>query len=185
MTMIWFLLLLFIFIVLVMPIEFKVTHSDAKSKVEVRFVKLFDLQFEIVKFIKFFLTTKEDREHITLEGILYNMTLFLKSRQIIQSVCSYSTVQKTSLLVYADYEHPLWVVSNWILVDKMKNLIHHFFHRVSDEYYMVLDRKKPGIRLEVVIQMRIILAIFAILKNIKQIIYVRKVMKVTYGKSNL
>lgn len=168
-----------------MPIEFRVTYNENKSSVQLRFVKLFNLQVEIIKFIRLLLTTKKEREKITLESILYNLTIFIKSKHIIRTACRLSYVRKVSVVIHEDYDFPFLVIGTWTIVDKFKSFLKSNFFKVYDEYYMVLDNEERKIKFEIIIQMRIILALIAIIINIKDLFKVIKFMRVYYGKSNI
>ena len=180
-----YIILFALFVILIMPINFRVTYNDKKSDVEIKLVKLFNIKIDIDEFIRLLLTTKGKRDKITLDSVLYNLGVFIRSRKVLRWVCKYSDVRKVSVIVYEDYEMPHLVVYSWTLLSRLKAFIHSIFFKVSDEHYMINDDEKLKIQLDIVIQTRIIFAILAIIFNIKTVFKTIKFMKVYYGKSNI
>ena len=150
-----------------MPIELQIKYDEKNSSVKLNFIKLFNLQISISRFLKLLLTTKNQRDIITLESIIYNTIIFLKSKKLIKSLCSLSYIKKISFVAY------------------VKEKLHEYFYKVYNEYYIVLPEEKTKLRFYTVVQIRIILIILGILFNIKEIFKIRKFMKVYYGKSNI
>ena len=168
-----------------MPINFRLTYDDKKSNVEVKLIKIFNIRIDIDQFIRLLLTTRGKRDKITLDSILYNLGIFIRSRKILRWVCKVSDVSKVSVIMYQDYEWPHLVVYSWTILSGIKDFIHSFFFKVRDEHYMVNDNNKFKFQIDIIIQSRIIFVILAIIFNIKDLFKIIRFMKVYYGKSNI
>ncbi|HHU56000.1 MAG TPA: hypothetical protein GXZ48_04855 [Acholeplasmataceae bacterium] len=166
-----------------MPIHFKVIYDGKRSDLEINFIKLLDLKIDLDKVIRFLLTTKYDREVITLEGLIYNFTLFRKSRNIITSIAKMTIIKKLTCVAYEDYEKYFLVVNSWIILSKLKSILHNHFYKIKNEYYMVADNEKFRLTFEAIMEVRIIFIIIAIIINIKDVFKIIKFMRVYYGKS--
>lgn len=183
--MVIYIVIFILIILLVMPINFRVTYDDMKSNVEIKLIKLFNIRLDIDEFVRFLLTVRGKRDKITFESILYNLGIFLRSRRILRWVCKVSDVRKVTMIIYEDYELISLFVFSWTVLSRLKDFLHTFFYRVHDEYYMVRDKDKIKVQMDIIIQSRIIFAIVAILFNIKDVFKILKFMKVYYGKSNI
>jgi len=181
--MIWFIIGFIVFILLVMPIELIVTYDDNQSDLDINLVKLFDIRFDLEKVIRFLFTTKDAREKITLDSIIYNLTLYFKSRNIISSSAKLTKIKKITFITYQDYENNFLVINTWILISRIQAFLKTKFSKVRNDYYMVVDNDKFYINFQAVLELRIIFIIIAIIINIKDVFKVIKFMKVYYGKS--
>lgn len=184
-NMMKYIIFFIISLLLIMPIELQIKYDEKNSSVKLNFIKLFNLQISISRFLKLLLTTKNQRDIITLESIIYNTIIFLKSKKLIKSLCSLSYIKKISFVAYESYEHPHMITSTWVLINYVKEKLHEYFYKVYNEYYIVLPEEKTKLRFYTVVQIRIILIILGILFNTKEIFKIRKFMKVYYGKSNI
>lgn len=174
-----------IFIIVVMPINLKVLYDKNNSTVELRLVKIFNVKFPIIKVVKFFTTTKDNRDKITLEGILYNFAIFIRSKPLIKLICNMARVKKVTVSAGISYEHYLVVVNSWIILDRFQKFLKKTFHKVENEHYMINDSEEMYFATELIIEIRIILILFAIIIKIKNILKVLKFMRLYYGKSNI
>lgn len=174
-----------IFIIIVMPINVRVIYDKRNSAVEVRLVKIFNIKFPIFKVIKYFTTTKYNRDKITLEGILYNFALFVRAKPLIKLICNMARVKKVTVSAGISYDHYLVVVNAWIIVDRIKRFLASTFHKVEDEHYMINNSEDVYFATELIIEIRIILIIIAIIIKIKNIFKVFRFMRLYYGKSNI
>lgn len=172
-----------IFIFLVMPIELKIIYDGKRSDLEINFVKLLNLRIDLDKVIRFLLTTRGHRDEITLEGLIYNFTLFRKSKNILRMIAKLSIVRKITIVAYEDYEKYFLVINSWILLNQFKALMKKSFWKIKDEYYMVANEEKFSLKFETILELRIIFILFAIIINIKDVFKVLKFMRVYYGKS--
>jgi hypothetical protein len=168
-----------------MPINLRFTYDDKESNVEIKLTKIFNLKIDIDEFFKLILTTKKNRDKVTLDSLLFNAGLFIRSRKILRWVCKQSDVRKVTLILYQNYEWPSLIVSSWTILSGIKSLIHNLFYQVEDEHYMINDDEKLQFQFDIVMQTRIFFAILAILFNIKDLFKILKYMKVYYGKSNI
>lgn len=174
-----------IFIIIMMPINIRVIYDKINSKVEIRLVKIFNIKLPIIKVLKFFVTTKRNRDQITLEGIMYNLTLFIKSKPLIKLICSMARVKKVTVSAGISYEHYLVVVNSWLIVDRFKKFLNKTFHKIENEHYMINHNEEMYFGTELIIETRIILLIIAIIIKIKDMFKVIKFMRLYYGKSNI
>lgn len=180
-----YIFLFILFIIIIMPINFRFTYDDKESNVEIKLTKIFNLKIDIDEFVKLILTTKKNRDKVTLDSILYNLGIFIRSRKILKWVCKQSDVRKVSVIMYQNYEWPHLIVYSWTLLNALKNFLYSLFYKIEDEHYMINDNEKLQIQFDIVIQMRIFFAILAIIFNIKDLFKIFKFMKVYYGKSNI
>jgi hypothetical protein len=168
-----------------MPINIKVLYDKENSRVDIRLVKLFNLRLSIGKVLKYLVTTKGHREEVTLDSIIYNISVFMKSRAIINEVAKMARVKKITINSGLDYEKYILVVNAWIAVDRMNRFLKKMFNRVENEYYMISHSEKPYLAVELIVEVRIIFLLLAIIIKIKDLFKVMKFMRLYYGKSNI
>ena len=168
-----------------MPINIRLLYDKNNSRVDIRLVKLFNMRLSIGKVLKYFVTTRGHREEITLDGIIYNISVFMKSKAIINEVVKMARVKKVTVNGGLDYEKYILVVNAWIAVDRLNKFLKKKFHRVEDEYYMINHSEKPYLAVELIVEVRIILLLLAIIIKIKDLFKVLKFMRLYYGKSNI
>ena len=178
-------ILIFLFIILIMPINFRFLYDDDRSDIEIQLIKFFNLKIDVDKFIRFLLTNKYDRNKITFDSIVYKMVLFFKGRRISKWVIRRTRLIKSSILIEEDIENYLLFIMDWTAVNVIKNLFSSLFSKTENNYYMVLPSNKRKISLEIVVQMRIIFLILAIIFNMKDVFKTIKFMREYYGKSNI
>ena len=173
------------FLIFVMPINVRVIYDKNNSKVELRLVKIFNIKFSVGKVLRYFVTTKRNRDEITLDGIIYNLTIFIKSKDIIRLVCRLAKVKKVTVSAGIDYEHYLLVVNLWMAVSRLKIFLRHTFYKVENEHYLINNSDELYFGTELIIETRIILLLIAIIIKIKDLFKVIKFMRLYYGKSNI
>lgn len=172
-----------IFLLIVMPIEFRVIYTNARGDLEINLVKLLNIRIDLDKVIRYLLTTKGHREEITLEGIIYNFTIFRKSKNIFNTLARLTIIKKMTVIAYEDYEKNYLVINSWILLNYVKAILKNKFWRIKNDYYMVADDDRFRLNFEAIMEVRIIFIIIAIILNIKDVFKTIKFMRVYYGKS--
>mgnify|MGYP006924665837 CR=1 FL=1 len=168
-----------------MPINIRLIYDKANSKVEIRLVKIFNIKFPIGKVLKFFATTRENRDKVTLEGLVFNYKLFTKTKPLIMLLCNMGRVKKVTISAGINYDHYLLVVNSWVIVDRFKKFLHNTFSKVENEHYMINHSEEIYFASELIIETRIIFVLIAIIIKIKNLFKVLKFMRLYYGKSNI
>lgn len=168
-----------------MPINTRLLYNKDNSVIEIRLVKFFNVKFSIGKVLKYIVTTKNKRDKIDLDSIIYNLNIFIKSRQLIKLICKMARIKKVTVSSGLNYENYILIVNSWMVIDRLKHFLHNTFYKVEDEHYMVNHSDKMYFNIEVIIETRIIFLLIAIIIKIKELFKVIKFMRLYYGKSNI
>lgn len=177
-------LLLIIILLLSMPLKIKIIRNDHKNDLRLVFTKIFNYTIDLDELIKFFLTTKENRDQITLDGILYNIGLFSKMKRIIKSFLKMVHITKITIITKQNISNSdldvFAYVMSWTLISFFQNKLRRRVHTVRNEYYSV-TREQSGflydVNLECDLQIRILFILLAVIINIKDIPKIIKYIK--------
>ncbi len=159
-----------------MPVGIRFIYNDQKSDVDIYFYKLFNTRFDLDEFIRLFVTDKDDREKISFAVIRYNVILAFQSRKVFRDICKYSKVRKITVLLKEDYEKIYTFFAYWMAVSELSQFLHSNFKAVENEYYMTSNLQSE-INFEFILEVRGIIFLFILFKNIKEIFRIKKYMK--------
>lgn len=173
--------LIIITILLIMPIEVVFTKDDKHNDIDIYLTKIFNIRLDFDEFLKLLLTTRENRDQITIKGLKHNYELFKLSRNLIYSVSKNSRPKKLSLVLSAKKIYPeldIFVyVAAWNLLGIARNKLHEFVPRLDVERYDVDFNDKFKLEFKWSIRIRFIYIIFSIIKNYKDLFKIRKFLK--------
>ena len=184
--------LIILVLIFIMPVKIVISKNDKRSDVDIFFTKLFDVRLDFDELLKYLLTTKEDRAHITFDSIIHNLGVFKRSKNIFVSILKMSRINKLTLIIKtrsANLETDTYgYVFTWIFLCYLKKYVHEYFKKVENDYYNHQLAEQYNVNLDCHINIRLIYIIFAVIRNIKDIPRVLKFIKKgskVYGASNI
>lgn len=174
-----------------MPVEVVITKDKEHNDIDVFLTKIFNIRLDIDDFLRYILTTRENREQITLSSILYNYKIFKLSKEIIRNICKYTIVSDVSVNVNtkktsSDIDIYLNAIVYYFL-SRLKDIIYGNFRIIEKEEYKYEFSNNNIIEVYVKLRLRVIYILFAFINNYKDLY---KVIKFTrkgnkqYGKSS-
>lgn len=160
-------------ILLIMPIKIVVTKDDKHNDIDIFLTKIFNIRIDFDDFIRYLLTTKANREQITLSSIIYNYHLFQKSKNIIVTICKMIRLKKLTFIIKTksyNLETDTWsFFGSWIVLGYFQNTIHGYFKTIENEYYNHQISSKFNFNIESQFNIRLIYIIFSITRHIKDL----------------
>lgn len=177
-----YIFLVLIFILLIMPIRIRIIRNDKHNDIDIYFVKIFNIRFDLDATIKKFFSDKNSNDAITLDKILYNIGLIIKSSNIIKDTISLITVSKLTWIMQTKSKNKeievFAIVASWNGILYLRKLIYKNFKEVKNEYYSVQNQgAKIDALFDAVLDFRIIYFLFAVFKNYKDIKKIRIFVK--------
>lgn len=177
-----YIFLVLIFILLIMPIRIRIVRNDKHNDIDIYFVKIFNIRFDLDAAIKKFFSDKNSNDAITLDKILYNIGLIIKSSNIIKDTISLMTVSKLTWIMKTKSKNKetevFAIVASWNGILYLRKLIYKNFKEVKNEYYSVQNQgAKIDALFDAVLDFRIIYFLFAVFKNYKDIKKIRIFVK--------
>ena len=169
-----YIILILILLILIMPIKIKISKTSKHIDVDVYFVKIFNVKLDFDKLMKKLLTTKYNPDIVTINGILYNMGMIIKSYGIIKEICSMIVISKMTWIYKINFEkEELEVYATfigWNTISYFRSFLISSFKNIKNEYYSIQTTKEVvGLSFEMVMNFRLIYLFFALFKKIKDI----------------
>lgn len=169
-------------LILFMPIKVQIIRNDEKNDINLYFVKLFNLRFDLDEFLKRFYSSNSKVDINTIIKTISNIKIYNK---LLKEIMGMITIQK-STIIYNINNIFLSVIS-WNTIYAFRNFINNLFLGVNNEYYNVMysEKKKNTIEFEFIFYIRVIYLIIAYIISVKQIIKnKRKGSAINVGTSN-
>jgi hypothetical protein len=156
-----------------MPIKFVVIKDDNHNDIDIFLTKIFNIRIDFDDFIRYVLTTKENRNKITLESIKHNYGVYQRSSNIIASLTKMIRIRKLTFIIKTksnSIEADTWgFVGSWIIFGYFQNYVHQYFKRVDNEYYNHQIAPNFNFNFDCHFNIRLFYIIFALIKNMKDI----------------
>lgn len=177
-----YIFLLIILIIIFMPIKVRIIRNDYKNDVDLFFVKLFNVRLDLDKLIRYFLTTKLDRTRVTLGSILYNINMYKKSKNIINSFNKWIDIKKITIILKTNESlNDFDIYTNVLFytgISKLQDYLKSNFKSIENQYYVVNNESENNeLEFEMILNIRIAFFIYAIIRNIKDIPNIIKATK--------
>lgn len=168
-----YIFLLLIVIVLVMPIKIRVIRNDKHNDVDIFFVKLFNKRLDLDELYYKLLSDKRDNK-ITINSILYNLGLFIKSYSIIRNTCKMVEISKLTIVSKTkSKKEENQVYSSivfWNTISYTRSFLMKNFKKVSNEYYsMQIAGDDRELSFELRLNFRLIYLLISVFTNYKDI----------------
>lgn len=173
--------LIIITIILIMPIEIVFTKDENYNDIDIYLTKLFNLRLDFDEILKLLLTTKENRDQITIKGLKHNYELFNLSRNLIYDASKHSRPKKLTLILKVRKIQPevdifLYVIY-WNFLLFLRNKFHKAAPRMEDEEFGVEYKDDYNINFKWSLRLRIIYIVFSFIKNYKDLFKIRKFLR--------
>lgn len=173
--------LIIITILLIMPIEIVFTKDENYNDIDIYLTKLFNIRLDFDEILKLLLTTKENRDQITIRGLKRNYELFSLSRNLIFDASRNSRPKKLTLILKVKKIQPevdiFLYVAYWNFLLFLKNKFHDAVPKIGEESYSIEYKEKFNIVFKWSLRLRFIYIIFSFIKNYKDLIKIRKFLR--------
>ena len=178
-------------ILLIMPVEIIFRRDEDHNDIDIYLTKIFNLRLDFDEFLKLLVTTKENRDKVTIAGLKSNYELFKLSRRLIYDVTKNSRPKEVELRVKAKKIYPeidlfVYVVLHNLLL-LIRGEIRSFVPRQKNEVYEIKEGDKFAYTFRWSIRIRMAYILFSLIRNYKDIIKIRKFVrkgKKKYGTSS-
>lgn len=172
-------LIILLFLIL-MPIKIRIIRNDSFNDIDIYLVKIFNIRLDFDKFIKKVFSDKDNT--VTLNSILYNLGLFIKSSNIIKSTIEQVSVFKLTWIFQVNLKNEklemYGTIASWNSIFILRNFIYKYFKSVNNEYYSVqTSDEKINTSFEMILNFRIIYLLFSVLRNFKDIKKIKTFIK--------
>lgn len=178
-------------IFLIMPVEVVFTKDETHNDIHFYFTKLFNLKLDFDEFIKFLLTTRENRNQVTLKSIRRNYEVLKLARHLIYDASKVSRPKALHFTLVIKKITPeidcITYVLFFNLLTYLKGVIKYYVPRQDDEQYKLEFGDKFNFTFKWSLKIRILYIILSIIKNYKDIFRIIKFLrkgKKKYGTSS-
>lgn len=175
-----YIFLIIIVFIIIMPIKIRVIRNESYNDIDVYFIKIFNMRLDLDGIIKKFFFDKNSS--ISLNSILYNIGLFIKSSNIIKDTIKQMKISKLTCISQVNLKNEkiemLGIVTAWNSICYLRDFIYKYFKEINNEYYSVqTNNKKINSSFEIILNFRLIYIILSVLKNFKDIKKIIKFIK--------
>ena len=178
-------------ILLIMPVEIIFRRDEDHNDIDIYLTKIFNIRLDFDEFLKLLVTTKENRDKVTIAGLKSNYELFKLSRRLIYDVTKNSRPKEVELRVKAKKIYPeidlfVYVVLHNLLL-LIRGEIRSFVPRQKNEVYEIKEGDKFAYTFRWSVRIRMAYILFSLIRNYKDIIKIRKFVrkgKKKYGTSS-
>lgn len=175
-----YIFLIIIVFIIIMPIKIRVIRNDSYNDIDVYFIKIFNMRLDLDEIIKRMFFDKNSS--ISLNSILYNIGLFIKSSNIIKDTVKQMKISKLTCIFQVNLKNEkiemLGIVTAWNSICYLRDFIYKYFKEINNEYYSVqTNNEKINSSFEIILNFRLIYIIFSVLKNFKDIKKIIKFIK--------
>lgn len=179
---IMFYFLIFILALLFMPIRIRIIRNDKFNDIDIYFIKVFNVRLDFDKFIKKMFVDSDSSNKVTINKVLYNLGILIKSSNMIKSTISRVVISKLTWIVEVENKNEeanvFLTVASFNIIVYLRNLIYKYFKEVKNEYYSVqTESSKIDASFEVIFDFRIIYFILSVFKNFKDIKKIKNFIK--------
>mgnify|MGYP000998779730 CR=1 FL=1 len=186
-------ILIFIIIISLMPIKIVVTKDEIHNDIDIYLTKLFNKRIDFDEFIKFLLTTKENRSQVTIKSIKHNYEVLKLARHIIYDISKMSNPEELHFTLKIKKIIPeidcISYVFFYNLLLYLKGLVKYYVPKQEVEIYKLEFGDKFNFTFKWSLKVKIFFVILSLIKNFKDIIlifkYLRKGKKAYGTTSNL
>lgn len=175
-----YIFLIIIVFIIIMPIKIRVIRNNSYNDIDVYFIKIFNMRLDLDEIIKRMFFDKNSS--ISLNSILYNIGLFIKSSNIIKDTVKQMKISKMTCIFQVNLKNEkiemLGIVTAWNSICYLRDFIYKYFKEINNEYYSVqTNNEKINSSFEIILNFRLIYIIFSVLKNFKDIKKIIKFIK--------
>lgn len=175
-------IVLIIFSILFMPLGIKIQKNDYFSDVDIYLTKFFNIKIDFDDFVRLFLTSRKNRDEITVESVVNNIRLFKEFQNIIEEVFKFCHIKHLTIILKGKFNEigyeTYFRLSSEIFFEVLNEYLLRSFKKVRNTYYSVQKSKsdlKDMIVLETQINVRLIYIIRAFLVNMRD---TKKIIKI-------
>ncbi len=168
-----FFVLILIICILLMPIKINITKDKDKTNVDIYFIKLFNKRLDFDELIKR-LFSDYSNSTSSINNLLYNLGMLVKSHNIIKDTCQMITISKITWIykinLSSDELEMYAMVLGWNSISYLRSFLLSSFKRVKDEYYAIQSNNDKALATFALhMNFRPIYLLIATFKNIKDI----------------
>ena len=169
-------------IMLFMPIKVQIIRNDKKNDINLYFVKIFNIRFDLDEFFK---KLYQDNSKPSLTVIINNIKNLKIYKKLLKELMGMIVMRKSTLCYTSSNIYVS--VACWNSIYALRNFLSYHFLRLDNEYYNVSfkENAKTTIEFEFVFFIRSIYFILAYIISVKDIIKnKRKGSVINVGTSN-
>lgn len=159
-----------------MPIGIRITKNDEHSDVDIFLSKIFNIRIDFDEFIKLLLTSRENRNQITIRSVIKNLKIMYDFRYVIASVISFGSIRYLTIIMKGKFDDVVLKtyhnISSELFFSFLDEYLKRSFKKVQNTYYSVKVEPimiKNMFTLECVIDIRLVYFIIAFFKNYRVI----------------
>lgn len=163
-----------------MPIKIRIIRNDSFNDIDIYFVKIFNIRLDFDEFVKKAFSDKNNS--VTLNSVLYNLGLVVKSSNIIKGTIKQIRISKLTWIFQVNLENEklemYGTIASWNSICILRNYIYKYFKSVNNEYYSVqTSDEKLNTSFEMILNFRLIYLLFSVLINLKDIKRIKTFIK--------
>lgn len=154
-----------------MPIKVQIIRNDKKNDINLYFVKLFNIRFDLDEFLKRFYSTNSKVNFDTIINSIINLKIYNK---FLKELMKMIVIRKSTIIYYIN--NVFLSVISWNSIYAFRNFVKTNFINLENEYYNVVydNNKKNSVEFEFIFYIRSIYFIIAYIISVKQIIKNKK-----------
>ena len=164
-------ILTILIIILFMPIKVQIIRNDNKNDINLYFIKIFNLRFDLDEFIK---KLYQDNSKPSLNVIIKNIKTLKIYKKLLKELMGMIILKKNTIQLYTNNINIGFVY--WNSIYTIRNFLSEHFLKLENEYYNVKydEKEKNKIQFEFIFYFRTIYLIIAYIVSIKDIINKKK-----------
>ena len=174
-----------------MPVEVVFTRDETHNDIDIYLTKLFNFRLDFDEILNLLLTTKDNREQVTLSSLKYKFALFKMAKKIIQDIGKNARPKRLKFTIKAKKIQPeidlfLYIIL-WTFLSYVKDKFHELVPRMEDDSYNLVYASKFNYTFYWSIRIRLVYIIFSIIINYRDLLKIRKHLrkgKKKYGTSS-
>lgn len=164
-----------------MPVEIIFTKDEVKNDIDIYLTKFFNKKIDFDEFIKFLLTTKENRSKVTLKSVKRNYEVLKLARHLIYDVSKMSKPETIHFTIKIKKIIPeidaITYVFFFNLLIYVKGLIKYYVPKQEEEIYKLEFGDKFNFTFKWALKIRIIYIILSLVKNVRDLYRIFKFLR--------
>lgn len=169
-------IIILLILLLFTPIGIRVIYDDTYSDIDIYLFKWIRYKLDLDEFIRKFITTKQNRDKVSLIAIINNLEILLSSKKTIKDLCKITTIEKSTIIMKQNYEDTFKFIMFWNIVSRYIYIIRKSFKKVRNQYYMISNLDKD-LSVELIFKINVFKVLIIIIKNYKEVINLIKIRR--------
>ena len=168
-----YIVLLLFLIVLLMPIKIRIIRNDKHNDVDIFFVKVFNKRLDLDELYYKLLSDKKENK-ITINSILYNLGIFIKSYPIIKKTCKMIEISKLTIVsktkLKKEENQVYSSIVFWNTISYSRSFLMKNFKKIGNEYYsMQVAKDDRDVSFEIKLNFRLVYLLISVFSSFNEI----------------